>query len=74
MGGTCYLTVVSMAFRAWNRGLALTGEASGGESLPVWRFNGTSWYPETAFPGSKVCPGDTIVWAGKLDYWVVGGA
>lgn len=72
-GETCYLTVVSMAFRAWNRGLALTEEAGGEDPYPVWRFNGTRWYPEAAFPGSKTCPGERIVWAGKLDFWVVGG-
>jgi hypothetical protein len=72
-GETCYLDVISMAFRAWNRGLALTAVASGSEDpYGVWRFNGTSWYPETTFPGTKACPGQEIVWASKLDFWVVG--
>ncbi len=25
------------------------------------------------FPGYSVCPGHTVVWAGKLDYWLIGG-
>jgi len=74
VGETCYLTVVSMAFRAWNRGLALTDEVGGEDPYPVWRFNGTRWFPESTFPGTKTCPGEKIVWAGKLDFWVVGGA
>jgi len=72
----CYLTVTSMAFRAWNRGLAVTTHTppakSENTSFGVWIFNGTSWYPDPTFPGSKTCPGHTIVWAGKLDYWLVG--
>jgi hypothetical protein len=72
----CYLTVTSMAFRAWNRGLAVTTNTppakSESTSLGVWIFNGTSWYPDPTFLGSKTCPGHTIVWAGKLDYWLVG--
>jgi len=75
----CYLTVTSMAFRAWNRGLAAT-EANRGEPTPypVWIFNGTTWYPAPlGLPrgpsGERVCRGNTIVWAGKLDYWLVGG-
>src|ERR1700730_9246210 len=77
---SCYLTVTSMDFRAWNRGLAATvGTAStnGGErkATPygVWIFNGTRWFPDPTFPGQSVCKGTKIVWAGKLDYWLVGG-
>jgi hypothetical protein len=72
----CYLTVTSMAFRSWNRGLAATEpDAPGVSETPfgVWLFNGTSWYADPTFPGSKTCPGNTIVWAGKLDFWLVGG-
>src|SRR5271170_332696 len=72
------LTVTSMAFRAWNRGLAATTETgfySGGKNpLGVWFFNGAEWFPTPGFPGSSACPGHTIVWAGKKDYWLVGGA
>jgi hypothetical protein len=57
--------VTSLAFRAWNRGLAAT---TGG----VWIFNGERWYQNPSFPGSGECPGQTILWAGKLDYWLVG--
>jgi hypothetical protein len=70
---TCYLKVVSMAFTAWNRGLALTTVEPGAvDPYPVWRFNGTQWYPESSFLGSKACPGQEIVWAGLEDFWVVG--
>jgi hypothetical protein len=72
----CYLTVTSMAFRAWNRGLAATTEQGGGNTGPdpfgVWIFNGSRWYPSPGFLGRSACPGHTIVWAGKLDYWLVG--
>jgi hypothetical protein len=70
---SCYLTVSSMAFRAWNRGLAAT-EATSGTSDPfvVWLFNGARWYPDPTFPGQAVCKGNTILWAGKLDYWLIG--
>jgi hypothetical protein len=73
-GESCYLTVTSMAFRAWNRGLAATTELGGGSNQPygVWLFNGSRWYPDPTFPGSKACKGNTVVWAGKLDYWLVG--
>jgi hypothetical protein len=75
----CYLTVTSMAFRSWNRGLAATYPASPHVPSPeknpygVWIYNGEQWYPDPSFPGHKVCPGHTIMWAGKLDYWLVGG-
>jgi hypothetical protein len=76
----CYLTVTSMAFRAWNRGLAATvgtANVNGGERAPtpygVWLFNGTSWFPDPTFLGQSVCKGTTIVWAGEKDYWLVGG-
>jgi len=72
---TCALTVTSLAFRAWNRGLAAT-TAQGGNAAAttdgVWIYNGTHWYPSPTFPGARKCPGNTIVWAGKLDYWLVG--
>jgi hypothetical protein len=76
----CYLTVASMAFRAWNRGLAATvatATAAGGEraktAYGLWIFNGTRWFPDSTFPGQSVCKGTRVVWAGKLDYWLVGG-
>jgi hypothetical protein len=83
----CYLTVTSMAFRSWNHGLAatypaslpVTGSQKTAQKNPyaVWIFNGNltpgqQWYPDPTFPGRKICPGHTIVWAGKLDYWLVG--
>jgi hypothetical protein len=68
------LPVTSFAFRAWNRGLAATSSAVPGGSNPygVWLFNGTRWFPDPTFPGSKTCPGSTVLWAGKLDYWLIG--
>jgi hypothetical protein len=74
----CYLQVNSFAFRAWNRGLAATGPprenpGTGATPFGVWLFNGTDWYPDPTFPGSSTCPGNTVLWAGKLDYWLVGG-
>ncbi len=80
------LEVTSMAFRAWNRGLAATAltEDGGGtaastdkqhsalDTYGVWIYNGVRWYPNPTFPGGSVCKGDTILWAGKLDYWLVG--
>jgi hypothetical protein len=77
----CYQQVESMAFRAWNRGLAVTapvsdvgnvGPYSGNNPFAVWLFNGTTWFPDPTFPGSATCPGNTILWAGKLDYWLIG--
>jgi hypothetical protein len=68
---TCYLTVTSMAFRAWNRGLAATSGV-GKTPFGVWLFNGTRWYPDPTFPGTGVCQGNTVLWAGKLDYWLIG--
>jgi hypothetical protein len=76
----CELTVTSMAFRAWNRGLAATVPITDGEEeasknpFGVWSFNGTSWVPSPGFPGSSHCPGHTVLWAGKKDYWLIGGA
>lgn len=74
-GLQCALTVTSIAFRAWNRGLAATYTSEDEQKNPygVWFFNGVSWVPSPGFPGPNVCPGHTIVWAGKLDYWLVGG-
>lgn len=72
---SCYLTVTSLAFRAWDRGLAATAEINGapaGDPFVVWLFNGTRWFPDPTFPGQAACKGNTIVWAGKLDYWLVG--
>jgi hypothetical protein len=65
-----------MAFRAWNRGLAATtvDGATGSNAYGVWLYNGTTWFPDPTFPGSSVCPGDTVLWAGKLDYWLIGSA
>jgi hypothetical protein len=74
-GSQCALTVTSIAFRAWNRGLAATttSEAPAKNPYGVWLFNGASWVPSPGFPGYSVCPGETVVWAGKLDYWLIGG-
>jgi len=78
-GYKCYLQVTSMAFRAWNRGLAATestalnGVERATTQFGVWTFNGAHWSPDPTFPGQSACPGNTIVWAGKLDYWLVGG-
>lgn len=77
----CYLQVDSLAFRAWNRGLAAVGPpysssgSFGGDiAYGVWLFNGDDWFPDPSFPGSGACPGSTIMWAGKLDYWLVGSS
>src|SRR5262245_53090477 len=64
------LQVTSLAFRAWNRGLAAT---RGSSAFGVWIFNGTRWFPDPVFPGSRTCAGTKVLWAGKLDYWLVGG-
>ncbi len=61
-------TVTSLAFRAWNRGLAATT----GGPFGVWLYNGTRWFPDPTFPGPTTCPGGTVLWAGKLDYWLIG--
>ena len=66
------LQVQSLAFRAWNRGLAAV-QALNGVPYTVWLFNGTRWYPDATFPGPSACSGQTILWAGKLDYWLIGG-
>ena len=74
----CFLEVDSFAFRAWNRGLAVTSLPfdtagnRGAPAFPVWKFNGTRWFPDPTFPGAATCGGDTILWAGKLDYWLIG--
>jgi hypothetical protein len=71
----CYMKVTSLAFRAWNRGLAATAPAApanGAAPFGVWLYNGTRWYPDPTFPGSSTCPGSKVLWAGKLDYWLVG--
>jgi hypothetical protein len=74
-GSQCALTVTSIAFRAWNRGLAATtsSETPADNPYGVWLFNGVTWLPSPGFPGYNVCPGHTVVWAGKLDYWLIGG-
>jgi len=69
---TCYLAVTSMAFRAWNRGLAATTDPTPGNPFGLWLFNGARWFPDPTFPGSKTCPGNKVLWAGKLDYWLIG--
>ena len=73
---SCYLRADSLAFRAWNRGLAATSRALGAADATtpfgVWLFNGTRWFPDPTFPGPSVCRGNTVLWAGKLDYWLVG--
>jgi hypothetical protein len=66
------LPVQSLAFRAWNRGLAAVVPL-GGSPYSVWLFNGARWYPDPTFPGVSTCNGGTILWAGKLDYWLIGG-
>jgi hypothetical protein len=69
----CHLEVTSLAFRAWNRGLAATRRFEGGSTpFGVWLWNGSSWSPDPTFPGSSTCPGGKVLWAGKLDYWLVG--
>jgi hypothetical protein len=40
----------------------------------VWLYNGTNWFPDPTFPGSAACPGSTVLWAGKLDYWLIGSS
>lgn len=73
--GQCYQEVTSLAFRSWNRGLAATAIAGGNSTTNaygVWLYNGTDWFPDPTFPGSGSCPGSTILWAGKLDYWLIG--
>lgn len=47
--------------------------AGGAGAYGVWLFNGTSWFPDPTFPGSAACPGTKVLWAGKLDYWLIGG-
>lgn len=69
----CHLTVRSFAFRAWNRGLAATQSSTSATPFGVWIFNGNRWFPDPTFPGSGTCGGDTILWAGKLDYWLIQG-
>jgi hypothetical protein len=75
----CFLQANSLAFRAWNRGLAATGQPTNNNDGPsdivafgVWLYNGSNWFPDPTFPGSGACPGSTILWAGKLDYWLIG--
>jgi hypothetical protein len=72
----CYLSVDSMAFRSWNRGIAVTSPPLNSglttTAFGVWLYNGTRWFADPTFPGQSVCKGSTALWAGKLDYWVVG--
>jgi hypothetical protein len=68
----CHLEVTSLAFRAWNRGLAAVRRASGATPFGVWLWNGRNWLPDSTFPGTGTCQGDTVLWAGKLDYWLIG--
>ena len=72
---TCFLYVTSMDFRAYNRGLAATtpvAQSTTTNPFGVWTYNGSSWSADQTFPGSQTCPGSVIVWAGKLDYWLIG--
>src|SRR5262249_40285773 len=71
---SCYLVVTSLAFRSWNRGLAATSSLTSSTPFGVWIWNGVRWYPDPTFPGTKTGKGDTILGAGKLDYWLVGDA
>jgi hypothetical protein len=68
----CHLTVTSFAFRAWNRGLAATNRGPGTQTFGTWLWNGRNWAPDPTFPGGGTCPGTRVLWAGKLDYWLVG--
>lgn len=63
-----------MAFRAWNRGLATTTSWLTGrqDNYGLWIFNGARWFPDPTFPGQSECSGNKVLWAGKLDYWVIG--
>ncbi len=71
---SCYLVVTSLAFRSWNYGLAATfgGGKNVNNPFAVWHYNGSRWFPDPTFPGRAVCKGDTVLWAGKLDYWLIG--
>src|SRR5262249_19019395 len=66
------LQVTSLAFRAWNRGLAATNADLGSTPFRLWLYNGTRWYPDPTYPGPGPCPGGVVLWAGKLDYWLIG--
>jgi hypothetical protein len=69
------LRVRSMAFRSWNRGIAATTTSSGaGTPFGVWLFNGKRWFPDPTYPGAAACPGQSVLWAGKLDYWMIEGS
>jgi hypothetical protein len=70
------LPVTSMAFRAWNRGLVTTSALLLGvtDNYGLWIFNGARWFPDPTFPGQSECAGSKVLWAGKLDYWVIGAA
>lgn len=73
---SCYLQVTSMAFRAWNRGLAAAvplPASSSANAFGVWLWNGARWFPDPTFPGNAICKGTKVLWAGKLDYWLIGG-
>jgi hypothetical protein len=48
------------------------GQAS--VAFGVWLYNGSNWFPDPTFPGGAACPGSTILWAGKLDYWLIGSS
>jgi hypothetical protein len=73
---SCYLTVTSLAFRAWNRGLAAVTTSGSNPNATtafgVWIYNGARWFPDATFPGQTACKGTTVLWAGKRDYWLVG--
>jgi hypothetical protein len=75
-GEPCDLTVTSLAFRSWNRGLAATRELGAArERTDIWTYNGEGWRRDPTFASQREnCLGQKILWAGKLDYWLVGGS
>ena len=70
----CFLVATSFAFRAWNRGVAAVRAPNldGRTAFGVWVYNGVRWFPDPTYPSAS-CSGDKVLWAGKLDYWLVGG-
>jgi hypothetical protein len=72
-GRPCYLKVLSMTFKAWNEGRAVTEGPKEREGPPlVWAYNGKRWSVDPTFLAqAKNCTGTTIISAGKGDYWLV---